>query len=295
MNTKQTNTKYVSFINHRTMRKVLLLTPILVILASCGSTSSKMEMPSMVGVKKMTITEVEATQRFGKSSMGDTVSVNIFTYDEEGKVLRQTTYDEDGLDTEKTYTYIDSLVRMKEYTELGFASYYTTEESIYNSDGRLVYKVRKHNEEVEEDTYTYDDHGNLIYHKNVDTDKGGFGNYEENNEYKYDDLGRISSYTNTHTYIGRDWSNSIVKYEYEYKEDGTMIILRNDGTYKSKGVYDRFYNVLESYFTTVEDDSMGEADYRYEYEYDSNNRILKVLTYDGDLIESYTFYEYELY
>jgi hypothetical protein len=40
---------------------------------------------------------------------------------------------------------------------------------------------------------------------------------------------------------------------------------------------------------------MGEADYRYEYEYDSNNRILKVLTYDGDLIESYTFYEYELY
>lgn len=278
------------------MRKVLLLTATLVILASCGSTSSKMEMPSMVGVKKMTITEVEATQRFGKSSMGDTVSVNIFTYDEQGNVLRQTTYDEDGLDTEKTYTYTDSLVVMKEYRELGLLSYYITEESIYNSDKQLVHKVRIYRGEVdEEDTYTYDDHGNMTYHKNVSADKGGLGNYEENNEYQYDDLGRISSWTNTKTYIGRDWAPNVAKYEYEYKKDGTMSILRNDGTYKTKGVYDRFYNVVENYFTAAEDNSMGEADSRYEYEYDKNNRVVKVLAYDGDLVESYTFYEYELY
>ena len=144
-------------------------------------------------------------------------------------------------------------------------------------------------------TYTYDDHGNVIYHKNVDSDKGGLGNYEENNEYQYDDLGRISSWTNTKTYIGRDWSPSVANYEYEYKKDGTMSILRNDGTYKTKGVYDRFYNVIENYFTTAEDNSMGEVDSRYEYEYDKNNRVVKVLAYDGDLIESYTFYEYELY
>lgn len=277
------------------MRKVLLLTTTLIILTSCGSTSSKVEMPSMVGVKKMTITEVEATQRFGKSSMGDTVSVNIFSYDEEGKVLRQTTYDEDGLDTEKSYTYTDSLVRMKEYKELGMLSYYITEESVYNSENQLVRKVCKHTKYVEEDTYTYDDHGNITYHKNVDSDKGGLGNYEETNEYKYDDSGRIMSYTNTTTYIGRDWSPNVVKYEYEYKKDGTMAILRSDENYKSKWVYDKFHNMIESYFAAAEDNSMGEADSRFEYEYDKNNRVVKVLTYDGDLIESYTFYEYELY
>lgn len=268
----------------------------LMAIISCKSKVENENVPSMIGVKKMTVTEVEASHRFGKASLGDTLSVKVFTYDENGKVQKEYLYDEGGLDVEKTYTYKDTIVSVWSYHEKGILSYSRTDEYTYNSKGKLLKSVSYFRDEIDgEEIFVYDTNDNVIYHKETSADKGSFSNYEETTEYEYDEFERILTSVTSKTHFYSKSEPSVVRKTYQYNDDGTIVIISSDDYYKSRSVYDKFNNVIENNFVVKERDIMDGANYVYEHEYDKNNRVVKITSYYDEVVDGYEFYEYEYY
>lgn len=144
------------------MKQKYLLSTLLVVMCSlvaCSETnnsnSTTPTATSNKGVKEMTITQIAPNMAFGGLHLGDTLSVSVSSFSEDGRTLSNYVYDEDGLSDSEIYKWDNHtcIVEGGHYyysTMRGEITLFSTSrrEEEYDNEYRLLHRKEYHNDEL---------------------------------------------------------------------------------------------------------------------------------------------------
>lgn len=251
---------------------------------------------SMKGIKTVTETHIEPSDRFGKMLLTDTTSVIITRYNENGATESISEYDEDGLYSKYTFTRTDTSLTIGSVWGLDLMRPITEyEELIYDDNHQVIKRIKKNsNKRIKSlSELQYNDRGDVIHQLYRVFEKDVFEkSYESNTEYEYDSSDRATKIIEVKKYLDSDEIETVIT-NYSYKRDGSYIEQIDDEDYEVTLIVDRYHNIVEQVRKCKSDN--WKIVYTSKYEYNKYGKPVKLMEYTNDEISECIIYEYEMY
>lgn len=257
------------------MKKILLIISLLSIVGCSDNMAIfESEFAKMKGVKTMTVTEIEPEAKFNEIIPGDTITITIYEYDENGKPLSIEVYDEDGLSETCTFSWEGNKSKM-----------------VYKS---FMYSFWHDELEVFDEGYiirTYDSEGRETLFESF-TEPDDTLDLRIETAYEFDKSGRVEAMCRN---VG---SKTDTTYFIPEKSGGMTKIIYNSVfgiDKKSEEVYDKHGNLLKSIIYNDRNGEQVRGVFSYDIEYNEIDRPAKVIKYRGDEPSFIYCYEYGMY
>lgn len=241
---------------NKNMRKYLTLIFITVIALSCNSRKTSLEEENLKGnIVKIFENTYEVEEKFGKIETGDKEYYGhyLITYNDFGNISERTTFSRNGE--------MERVEKLK-YNE----NEMLIENSIYNSDNKLEYKVKFYINESNSNRFS------KVEHYNED------GKLTEIYKYKYNgSLISGGDILNSSKELLKTWKN-----EFEGDILIKQTILDSIGNITTIQVYNRNGNNDIVHFQEFDKNDSLSYERKYTYEYDEKNNWIRQIEYVDD-------------